>query len=349
MSFIQTLPFNQLDIIGDIHGQFDAFQHLLHYLGYREDGHHPLGRKIVLVGDLIDRGPDSPAVLAWFRQAWEKNDAYMVLGNHELNLLNQEAKEGSGWFFDSRRGKDDKHYAPWQVVSEAERKQITSLLQQQPLILQRHDLRIIHAAWLPESIAKLQASGQDKDIVDLCRQWDDELDYSVQRATWFEQYLQEQRLYAAQLEDIQQVPPMLEATSAHDVFRSSSHPIRALVCGVEKRAIEPFFASGRWRFSIRYPWWDDYEDDVPVVIGHYWRQWQLRHVAKYRAGMFTVPAHHWHGKHKNVFCIDFSVGARWRDRQKNISAKHSHYRLAALRWPEKMLVFDNGDMVATDN
>lgn len=347
MSFIQTLPLNQLDIIGDIHGQFEAFQNLLHHLGYQDDGYHPLGRKIVLVGDLIDRGPDSPAMLAWFKQAWEKDYAYMVLGNHELNLLNQEAKEGSGWFFDSRRHRDNQNYAPWRVVSDEERQQIILLLKQQPLILQRSDLRIIHAAWLPESIAKLQACGQDKDIVDLCRQWDDELDYSVQHAPWFEQYLEEQRLHAEQLEDIQQVPPMLEATSAHDVFRSSFHPIRALACGIEKRAVEPFFASGRWRFSIRYPWWEDYEDDMPVVVGHYWRQWQPRFVAKYRAGMFTVPAHHWHGKRKNVLCIDFSVGARWRDRKRNISASLSNYRLAALRWPEKVLVFDNGEVVAT--
>ena len=78
----QTLPATALDIIGDVHGEFAALQSLLHHLGYRDNGSHPQGRKLVFVGDLCDRGPDSPAVLAWFKQAHDGGHAFMVLGNH---------------------------------------------------------------------------------------------------------------------------------------------------------------------------------------------------------------------------------------------------------------------------
>lgn len=105
MSLIQELPNCPLDIIGDVHGQLEALQNLLHYLGYTPTGKHPQGRKIVFVGDLVDRGPDSPAVLEWYKQAHQAGNAYMVLGNHELNLLMNEPKDGSGWFFNCRAEK----------------------------------------------------------------------------------------------------------------------------------------------------------------------------------------------------------------------------------------------------
>ena len=93
----QSLPDTPLDIVGDVHGEFDAFQSLLHRLGYRDDGFHPRGRRLVFVGDLCDRGPNSPAMLAWFKQTYERGWAWMVLGNHELNILADDPKDGSGW------------------------------------------------------------------------------------------------------------------------------------------------------------------------------------------------------------------------------------------------------------
>lgn len=63
MSLIQDLPEGPTDIIGDIHGEYEALQSLLQTLGYSDSGHHPQGRKLVFTGDLVDRGPDSPAVM----------------------------------------------------------------------------------------------------------------------------------------------------------------------------------------------------------------------------------------------------------------------------------------------
>ena len=97
----QNLPDSvPLDIVGDVHGELEALQSLLYHLGYQANGFHPHGRYLVFVGDLCDRGQNSPAVLAWFKQAYDAGYAYMVLGNHELNLLAHDPKDGSGWFFE---------------------------------------------------------------------------------------------------------------------------------------------------------------------------------------------------------------------------------------------------------
>ncbi|MDO4433119.1 MAG: metallophosphoesterase [Alysiella sp.] len=348
MSLIQNLPAGSLDVVGDVHGQFEALQNLLHYLGYRPDGSHPQGRKLVFVGDLADRGPDSPAVFEWFRQAYRAGNALMVLGNHELNLLNREAKDGSGWFFHQRAQLDEPNYAPWSRLPENGKQALWDLLKRQPIILQRADLRIVHAAWLPNAVSRLLDCVEQKCPSEYYGEWDDELNCCIKHAPWFDDYLAEQRLHAHGLENPSIVPPLMPATAAHDVYRNSSHPMRALVCGTEKAAAEPFFAGGRWRFSVRDAWWDDYRDNAHVIVGHYWRPW-FTHMPqpKHRQGMFDFPSNHWHGARKNVFCIDFSVGARWRDRKRNIAPTDSQYRLAAMRWPEKILVFDNGETVET--
>ncbi|MEU3524223.1 polynucleotide kinase-phosphatase [Streptomyces sp. NPDC038707] len=74
-----TGPF---DIIGDIHGCSAELEALLAKLGYA-DGAHPEGRTAVFVGDLVDRGPDSPGVLRRVMAMVNSGNALCVPGNHE--------------------------------------------------------------------------------------------------------------------------------------------------------------------------------------------------------------------------------------------------------------------------
>jgi len=85
------------DIIGDIHGCAEELHALLGNLGYvrgaRMDGkagevfQHPQGRKVVFLGDLVDRGPDIPGVLRTVMAMDEAGTALVVPGNHEMKLL----------------------------------------------------------------------------------------------------------------------------------------------------------------------------------------------------------------------------------------------------------------------
>ena len=81
------------DIIGDIHGCFDETQTLLKKLGYeisktrdRYSVKHPASRKIIFVGDLVDRGPRTPEVIRLVKHAIEDEQAFCVLGNHDDKL-----------------------------------------------------------------------------------------------------------------------------------------------------------------------------------------------------------------------------------------------------------------------
>jgi len=64
--------------IGDIHGCHQEFADLLERLALTKDDH------LVLLGDLVNRGPDSVKVIDLARA----NRALSLLGNHELRLLN---------------------------------------------------------------------------------------------------------------------------------------------------------------------------------------------------------------------------------------------------------------------
>jgi protein phosphatase len=74
-----TGPF---DIIGDVHGCSAELEALLGKLGYT-DGVHPEGRTAVFVGDLVDRGPDTPGVLRRVMSMVKAGNALCVPGNHE--------------------------------------------------------------------------------------------------------------------------------------------------------------------------------------------------------------------------------------------------------------------------
>ncbi len=88
----ETGPF---DVIGDIHGCRAELETLLTELGYaigRDDegravGAHREDRRAVFVGDLVDRGPDTPGVLRLVMGMVAAGDAFCVPGNHENKLL----------------------------------------------------------------------------------------------------------------------------------------------------------------------------------------------------------------------------------------------------------------------
>jgi len=82
------------DIIGDVHGCKDELVQLLTELGYESSAsaerplfRHPEGRKAFFVGDLVDRGPDSPGVLEIVMSMVENDTALCVPGNHDIKLM----------------------------------------------------------------------------------------------------------------------------------------------------------------------------------------------------------------------------------------------------------------------
>lgn len=82
------------DIIGDVHGCFNELTELLTNLGYTieaQDGNYevkaPDGRKLVFVGDLVDRGPGTPNVIRLVSTMVNAGQAFCVPGNHDVKLV----------------------------------------------------------------------------------------------------------------------------------------------------------------------------------------------------------------------------------------------------------------------
>jgi protein phosphatase len=83
------------DVVGDVHGCRAELEALLGELGYaisRDDsgravGAHRDDRRAIFVGDLVDRGPDTPGVVRLVMGMVAAGDAFCVPGNHEHKLL----------------------------------------------------------------------------------------------------------------------------------------------------------------------------------------------------------------------------------------------------------------------
>ncbi len=124
------------DLIGDVHGHADLLSALVEKLGYSRKGlvyEHPQGRKLVFVGDLLNRGPDSAGVLKVVRKTWEEGNAYVALGNHEFRILQLSSMN---------KGLPDTSYEPF-----------VPWLKTLPLFLDLEDIRVVHAAWHISSIS----------------------------------------------------------------------------------------------------------------------------------------------------------------------------------------------------
>jgi hypothetical protein len=88
----------------------------------------------------------------------------------------------------------------------------------------------------------------------------------------------------------------------------------------------------------------------PVVFGHYWRRLlplDRKRFGKAGADLFEgLSPTAWHGHRRNVFCVDFSVGGRFKERLDG-EKPGTVTKLAALQWPEKTLVLDSGEVLQT--
>ena len=170
------MPTQLYDIIGDVHGHADALEALLHKLGYarqpapsgaegRAAGHyaHPEGRKVIFLGDLLDRGTQNKRVLEIARAMQEAQSALVIMGNHELNAIGYATPSASPEGEYLRRHTDENEKQHAETLAEYqdphEYRELVSWLKTLPAWIDLGDLRVIHACWRRGAMERLVALG----------------------------------------------------------------------------------------------------------------------------------------------------------------------------------------------
>ncbi|HYC77362.1 MAG TPA: metallophosphoesterase [Planctomycetota bacterium] len=153
---------NRYDVVGDVHGMIATFRALLAELGYRRGGkgwEHSEGRRLVQVGDLLDRGPDPLGCAELMEELVRDGVGEHVLGNHELNAV--------AWFYGAREHTDAKrrafHPTLAQIEAEPRRwERVEAFLRERPLLLSRFGARFVHASWPEDEGAALPPTLADE-------------------------------------------------------------------------------------------------------------------------------------------------------------------------------------------
>jgi hypothetical protein len=266
-----------------------------------------------------------------------------VLGNHELNLLRDDLKHGNAWFVAPKHEEQSPGgaFAHSRVVDGHRKGEILEFLETLPLALERPDLRVVHAAWHTKAIRDLR-SFDAASTVDAFTHFEALIEKEDQKKGLADRARQEKESWRSRLTSPDTPVPLLPAVAEWDTLRQMGNPLRVLTSGVERPAARPFYSSGKWRMCDRVPWWMDYDQRPRVVIGHYWRRWRPVTASAHgdsEPALFegTAPAD-WLGPQGKVYCVDFSVGARYEERRKNVARFDT--ALLALRLPEGQLTFD---------
>jgi hypothetical protein len=159
-------------LIGDIHGHADELVQLLEALGYGQvQGvyQHREGKAIFL-GDFIDRGPKIRQVLEIVRPMIEEGHALAVMGNHELNALayHTEDPEAPGLYLRRRTPKNEKQHR--ETVEQLKPGELVAYLdwfRTLPLWLDLDGLRVVHACWDEQAVARIaQALAGKRGVTD---------------------------------------------------------------------------------------------------------------------------------------------------------------------------------------
>jgi len=308
-----------VDVVGDVHGELASLRALMGRLGYAADGRHPEGRRLVFVGDLADRGPDSPGVVLMVRDLARRGLAQSVMGNHEFNALRARAgarlRPEHCWLFPMAPTYRHDGHPVAQKAAGRNAREVLDYFDSLPLVLERggpDPVRVVHAGWSDEYVEAVR--GED-DAVGLFRRSEERIRREAE---------------AAGVKDEDGIELLLQ----------NRNPVKLLTSGHEERSASPVVINGKERYRVRIPWWRDYGGPL-AVVGHYWRV----PMAGDESG-----EHLFGGRPLNallgagrVMCVDYSAGRRFRERMAAGFTGTYLSNLGALRLPERVLYFDNAD------
>ncbi len=266
------------DIIGDIHGHADKLEELLTNLGYSKvQGlyQHPDNRKVVFLGDYIDRGPKIRETLHIVKDMCDAGNAFAIMGNHEFNAIcfhTKDTKNG-GFFrkhsiveieqhiktlrqFKHHRDEWNRIFLPW--------------FHTLPIFLEFDSFRVVHACWDEKHVDWLKnnniytfENGLKKISEDILSK------YSSKQST---AYIVLEELLKGKEYDLPEGQEFIDKDGA---VRSSArikwfNPIhkrkfhRDVFLGIDE-AFGELPVTEELKFELH-----SYDSDISVFFGHYW-------------------------------------------------------------------------------
>ena len=323
----------KFDLIGDIHGYHEPLIALLEKLGYSfSNGYYNhSNKKVIFLGDFIDRGPGQKKVIEIVRAMVEKGSALAVMGNHEFNALcfHTEDPDMPGTYLRTRSDKNiNQHQAFLDAYQDnpEEMKEALDWFRTLPMWLDLKDLKVIHACWDEKAIKHISSNYSDEGLIS-----QDLLIDSCKKDT--ESY-----------------------RCLETILKGKEIPLPDGHEGIPDKA-------GIIRYRIRTRWWDNTattyedaylgpekvvdinkkpvavslyipddniegnqlisysEDAAPVFLGHYWLEGKPKKLAN------------------NIACLDYSVAQERVAERKGISADQ-HPKLVAYCWNGEQKIND---------
>ncbi|MFC5455979.1 metallophosphoesterase [Prosthecobacter fluviatilis] len=302
---MKTQPY---DLIGDIHGQHDKLTNLLGKLGYLPYGsgfRHPEGRKVIFLGDYIDRGPKVREVLLTVRGMVEVGDALAIMGNHEYNAVCYHTPDGKGgWLREHCEEKNRQVTATLRAFEgrETEWADWLEWMKRLPMFLDLGALRCVHACWDTRRIKRLMG-------------------HSVADPAFLRTSATSLTPEHRAIENVLKGPeiPATDGNLFHDKDGTFRNTIRARWWDIRKglTVSDLVMPPGSMSDSMKVDPWvlnrlPNYEpEEPPVFFGHYWLP----------ANAPKAP------QAPNIACLDFSGGLdgplvayRW-DGEKTLNAE----------------------------
>ena len=160
-----------IDLIGDIHGHADKLTELLHKLGYKKRNgayNHPK-RKVLFVGDYIDRGPKIRETLEIVKAMVDNDSAIALMGNHEYNALCFHFQETEGGHLRKHMIKNIiQHYETLKQFQnrQEEYEDYIDWFKTLPLFYETDTFRAVHACWDNNNIQYLKKNLKNNRLTD---------------------------------------------------------------------------------------------------------------------------------------------------------------------------------------
>ncbi len=143
------------DIIGDIHGCADTLVLLLERMDYQKikGVYQHKTRKVIFLGDVVDRGPHIREALHIVRDMVDGGHAEIVMGNHEYNAITYctPGRPGDGREFlrrhDARHTRQIAETLEQFAHHPQEWQEFLGWFQDLPLFIEKPGFRVVHACW----------------------------------------------------------------------------------------------------------------------------------------------------------------------------------------------------------